>query len=52
VVKTLAALPENLGSVPSTHMTARNCLNSSYRGSDTLTQTYAGKTPMHLKINH
>jgi hypothetical protein len=25
-VKSLAALPENLGSVPSTHMAAHNCL--------------------------
>jgi hypothetical protein len=32
----LAALPEDLGLVPSTHMSAQNLLNSSPRGSNSL----------------
>ena len=35
-LRALAVLPEDLGSIPSTHMVAHNC-NSSSRGSDTLT---------------
>jgi hypothetical protein len=34
-----AALPKNLGSIPSTHMAAQNC-NSSYGISGNLTQIY------------
>jgi gamma-glutamylcysteine synthetase len=37
---TLAALPEDLGSVPSTHMAAHNCNSSSRRSNILLTQTY------------
>jgi hypothetical protein len=39
-IRALTALPEVLGSVPSTHMAAHTCVNSSSRGSDTLTETY------------
>ena len=37
----LTALPEDPGSIPSTHMDTHNCLIPvSSRGSDTLTQTH------------
>ena len=42
LLRALAALPEDLGSIPSTNMTAHTC-NWSYRlreGPDALTQTY------------
>jgi hypothetical protein len=45
-----AALPEDVGSICITYMAAHNC-NSSCRGSGTLTEIHAGKTPMHMKIN-
>ncbi|XP_035304311.1 pleckstrin homology domain-containing family A member 5 isoform X20 [Cricetulus griseus] len=40
-LRALTALPEDLGSIPSTHMAAHNC-NSSSRASETF-------TPMHIK---
>lgn len=45
----LAAFPENLSSIPRTHMAADNC-KSSPRGLNTLTQTYIyeGKTPKNI----
>jgi hypothetical protein len=36
-LKALTALPEDAGSSPTTHMTAENCLNSSFRAFDILT---------------
>ncbi|EDL76976.1 rCG25076 [Rattus norvegicus] len=41
-----AALPEDPGSIPGTHMAAHNC-NSGSRVSNTLIQTY--ETPMHMR---
>lgn len=38
--RVLDALPEDLGSIPNTHMAAHNFCNFSSRGSDTLTETY------------
>jgi hypothetical protein len=38
-LRALAALPEDLVSIPNTHMAAHNC-NSSSRGSDTLKQAH------------
>jgi hypothetical protein len=39
-LRALVALPEDLGSIPSTHMAAHEFVcNSSCRGSDTLAQT-------------
>ncbi|KAL6077744.1 hypothetical protein STEG23_007898, partial [Scotinomys teguina] len=54
-LRALAALPEDPGSIPSTHMAAHNC-NFSSRASDTLTQTYMesflyGLHPSTLKFS-
>jgi hypothetical protein len=47
VVRALAALPEDMSSIPGTNITAHN---SSSRDSDNPTQTYMqAKTPMHIK---
>jgi hypothetical protein len=46
VVKSTNCSSGGLGSIPSTHTAAHN--NS--RESDTLTDTHADKTPMHIKI--
>lgn len=46
-MRTLSTLPENPGSIPSTHTAANNC-NFNSRAPDTFAQTYqAGKTPMY-----
>ena len=50
-LRALAILPEDLGSIPSTDMMARN---SSSRGSETtFTQTYTShhKTSMHIRTS-
>ena len=47
-LKALNVLPENWGSIPSTHTAAQNC-NSKIRYPHTGIQ--AGKTPMHTKTN-
>lgn len=45
----LAALLENPGSIPNTHLAAQN-YNSSSRGSDTITtDIHASKTPVHIR---
>jgi hypothetical protein len=46
-VRALTALPEKLGSNPSTHMAAPNCLK--LQRSDTHTDVHADKTPVHMK---
>jgi hypothetical protein len=44
-LRLLAALPEYLGSILSTHMTAHTVYNSNFKGTDRLTQT----NTMHIK---
>lgn len=44
MLRALAALPENPGTIPSTH----NCNFSSW-GSNTFIDVHAGKTTMHIK---
>ena len=39
-LKALTALPEDAGSIPSTHTVVHSCLQLQFRGPDTLTQTY------------
>lgn len=52
LLRASCAFPEDSVSIPSTHMAAlRPVYDSSSRRSDALTQTYAGKTPVHIKIN-
>ena len=52
----LVALPEDLGSIPSTYMAAQKLSITSSRTSDNRTQAdrHAKKTPMHItsKIKH
>jgi hypothetical protein len=45
-LRALAALPEDPGSISSTHMAAHNICNSCPRESDSI--THAGKTPMYI----
>ena len=47
----LTALPEDLGSIPSTYMVAPNCLRPQSRGNLTWSHIHVGKAPMHLKIS-
>ena len=49
-LRVLVALPKGSGPTASTHMAASNVYNSNSRGSCTLTQTNADKTPMHIKL--
>jgi hypothetical protein len=55
VLKGTAALPEDPGSIPSTHMTAYNCLFKEIWALQVLcvrvAQTHTGRTPVHIKIN-
>jgi hypothetical protein len=46
LVRALAALPEDPGSISSTHIAAPNCLELQFQGIPHLTQTY--KTPMRI----
>lgn len=48
VLRVLAVLPQDPGSIPNAHLAAHNC-NSTSRGSDTLTGIHIGKAPRHLK---
>jgi hypothetical protein len=43
-LRALAALPEDLGSIPSTHTAAHNCLELQFQGSLT-----SSPLPMHIK---
>lgn len=52
-----AALPENLGSVPSTHLVANDSLNPVPEGlkwpaGTWYTNIYAGKKPTHIEMNN
>jgi hypothetical protein len=46
-LRALTALPEDPGSIPSSHMAAHSC-NVCSRGSESL--THAGKTLMYIKF--
>jgi hypothetical protein len=49
VVRSIAALSEVLGSIPSTHMASQNC-NSKLRGSSApQNDIHVVKTSMHIK---
>lgn len=52
-----AALPENLGAVPSTHLVANNSLNPVPEGlkwpaCTWYTNIYAGEKPIHIEMNN
>jgi len=49
-LRALAALPEDLGSIPNNHIAAHNCLQLQFQGiQHPHTDIHAGKTPMHMK---
>lgn len=48
-LRVLGALPKDLGSIPAPMGQHITVCNSSSRVSDTFTQTYEGKTSMHIK---
>ena len=50
-LRALAALPEDPGSIPSTYMTAHNCLNSCSKGSNTFIQINIQNTNIHKNIS-
>ena len=50
LLKALAGLPEDPGSIPSTHEAFPDC-NSSSRGSDISTGIHGNKTSMNIKLH-
>ena len=47
-LRVLAALPEDPGKIPSTHMAVHNCLIQVLGDMTSHTDIHAGKTPMHI----
>lgn len=49
-VKTLTALPEDQGSIPSTYKAAHNCFVCTAKILHHHTNIHAGKIPIHIKV--